>query len=85
MNKRELVDQIANKAGLTKKEAQAALDAFLEVTAQTLAKGEPVRLVGFGTFTVVKRAARTGRNPRTGKPLKIPARQVVKFRPSLKV
>jgi DNA-binding protein HU-beta len=80
MNKAELVDAIAGKAGLTKADAKRALDAFTEVVAKSLKKGDKIALVGFGTFSVSQRSARTGRNPRTGEPIKIKAKKVAKFK-----
>jgi len=73
MNKSELIDAIANKADLSKADAGRALDSFVEVLGKALKKNDKVSLVGFGTFSVRKRAARTGRNPKTGAPLKIAA------------
>ncbi len=80
MNKAELIDAIASESKLTKADAQRALDAFMNVTSQTLKKGDKITLVGFGTFSVSQRAERTGRNPQTGKELKIAAKKVVKFK-----
>ncbi|MDR3188227.1 MAG: HU family DNA-binding protein [Prevotellaceae bacterium] len=80
MNKAQLVDAIAGKAGLTKADAKRALDAFTEVVAKSLKKGDKIALVGFGTFSVSQRSARTGRNPRTGEPIKIKAKKVAKFK-----
>ncbi len=80
MNKAELVDAIASEAKITKADAQRALDGFVESTTKALKKGDRVALVGFGSFSVAKRAARTGRNPQTGKPIKIAAKKVVKFK-----
>jgi DNA-binding protein HU-beta len=80
MNKAQLVDAIAAKAQLTKVDAKKALDAFVGVTAATLKKGDRLALIGFGAFSVAKRSARTGRNPRTGATLKIPAKKVVRFK-----
>jgi DNA-binding protein HU-beta len=80
MNKTELVEAIAKKSGLTKVDAKRALDAFIGVTSATLKKGDRIALVGFGSFSITKRAARKGRNPRTGADIKIPARKVVKFK-----
>jgi len=80
MNKGELVDAIASEAKITKADAQRGLEAFLAVTAKTLKKGDKVTLVGFGTFSVAKRAARVGRNPQTGKEIKIAAKKVAKFK-----
>lgn len=81
MNKAELIGSIAEKAGFTKVQAKIALDAFVCATSEALAKGEKVSLVGFGTFAVVKRAARKGRNPQTKKEMDIPAKNVIKFKP----
>jgi DNA-binding protein HU-beta len=78
MNKEELIAEVA-KITCTKAEAGKALDALLEGVKKALKKGEKVTLVGFGTFSVTKRSARTGRNPRTGKPIKIAAKKVPKF------
>ena len=80
MNKAELVSAIADKTSLSKKDAEAAIKAFTEVVAEELKKGEKVQLVGFGTFEVSKRAARVGRNPQTGKEMKIPASKAPKFK-----
>lgn len=79
MNKAELVEKVADVVS-TKKEAAAAVDAVIDAITETLESGEDVRLVGFGTFTVRKRAARKGRNPRTGASLSIPAKKVPIFR-----
>lgn len=73
MSKKELVDAIAEKAELSKKDATKALDAFVEVITETLKSGDSVRLIGFGTFGTAKRKARTGMNPRTGEKIKIKA------------
>jgi DNA-binding protein HU-beta len=81
MNKLELVDHIAGAADLTKVKAQEALDAVLEGIEKTLKKGEEVRLVGFGTFSVRERAAGKGRNPATGKEIKIAASRNARFKP----
>jgi len=80
MNKQDLIDSMAKAAGVTKVQAQAALDAFMGSTQSALKKGDKVILVGFGTFSVTKRAARKGRNPQTGKEISIPAKKVVKFK-----
>ncbi|MCM1324471.1 MAG: HU family DNA-binding protein [Acetobacter sp.] len=80
MNKNELIASIASEAGLTKADAGKALDAFVTTVTQTLKKDEEIRLVGFGTFAVSKRAATTGRNPRTGETIKIKARRQAKFK-----
>ena len=80
MNKAELVAKIAGDAGITKTQANAALDSFTTTVQKTLKSGDKVTLVGFGTFSVSKRAARTGRNPQTGAPLKIKAKKVARFK-----
>ena len=80
MNKSELISQIAGDAGITKAQAQTALNSFLDTSSGALKKGEKVILVGFGTFSVSRRAARTGRNPQTGKEIQIAAKNVVKFK-----
>ncbi len=80
MNKAELVAAMSDKAGLTKKDAENALKAFTDVVAEELKKGEKIQLVGFGTFEVSERAARTGRNPQTGEEMKIPASKAPKFK-----
>ena len=80
MNKAELIDAIAAEAKLTKADSKKALDAFIKATTQSLKKGGRVALVGFGSFAVAKRSARTGRNPQTGKPINIKAKNVVKFK-----
>ncbi len=79
MNKEQLIDRVAGKTGLSKKDANAALDAILEGITGALRKGEKVTLVGFGTFSVRRRKAREGRNPQTGEKIKIPARKVPAF------
>ena len=80
MNKTELVAAIAEKTELTKKNSEKALKAFIDVVTEELKKGEKVQLVGFGTFEVAKRNARTGKNPQTGKAIKIPACKAPKFK-----
>ena len=80
MKKVELVEAIANEAGLTKADANRALDAALDAIKGALAKGDSVPLVGFGTFKTAKRAAREGRNPRTGETVRIAARTAVTFK-----
>lgn len=80
MNKAELIDAIAAEAGLSKADSKRALDAFLETTGKALKKGDSVVLIGFGTFKTATRAARNGRNPQTGKVIKIKAKKVVKFK-----
>ena len=79
MNKAELVDAIASETKLTKVDSKKALDAFIKVCGEALGKGDRVALIGFGSFSVAERGARTGRNPQTGKEMKIPAKKVVKF------
>jgi DNA-binding protein HU-beta len=81
VNKSELVDHIASSADISKAAATRALDAAMAAVRSTLKKGGTVSLVGFGSFAVTKRAARTGRNPRTGAALKIKAAKIPKFRP----
>ncbi len=80
MNKAQLIDAIAEKAGLTKADSKKALEAFVETVGETLNAGDKVALVGFGTFSVSERGERTGRNPQTGKTITIPAKKVVKFK-----
>ncbi len=80
MNKAQLIDAMAAKAGLTKADSKKALDAFIDVTSEALKAGDRVALVGFGSFSVATRSARTGRNPQTGKEIKIAAKSVVKFK-----
>ena len=80
MNKTELVAAVAAQAGLSKKDAEAAVKAFTEVVAAEMAKGEKVQLVGFGTFEVSAREARMGRNPKSGEPMEIAASKMPKFK-----
>lgn len=80
MNKTELVAAIADQAEISKKDAEKALKAFTDVVAEELKKGEKIQLVGFGTFEVSERAARTGRNPQTGAEMTIPASKAPKFK-----
>jgi len=80
MNKSELIDAIAADAGISKVAAKKALESVTENVAKTLKKGDRVSLVGFGSFSVSKRAARDGRNPQTGDTIKIAAKNVVKFK-----
>lgn len=82
MNKAELVDAIASKTGMSKVDSKSALEAIVATIQKSLSKGERVALAGFGSFTVTKRAARMGRNPQTGKEIKIAAKKVVKFKTS---
>jgi DNA-binding protein HU-beta len=80
MNKAQLIDAMAENAGLTKADAKKALDGFINATSDALSKGDRVALVGFGSFSISERKARTGRNPQTGKEISIPAKNVVKFK-----
>lgn len=80
MNKDDLITEIATTAGITKKEAEATLNAMMESITKALNKGESTTLVGFGTFSVSRRAAREGLNPQTKEKIKIPAKNVVKFK-----
>ena len=80
MNKAELIDAVAENADISKAAATRAVDTVLESITTTLKNGEQVALIGFGTFSVKERAARTGRNPRTGEPLEIPAAKVPSFK-----
>ena len=80
MTKAELIGVMAKEAGLTKAAAATALDAYIGAVSKELKKSGRLGLVGFGTFSVVKRKARAGRNPQTGKAIKIPAKKVVKFK-----
>jgi DNA-binding protein HU-beta len=81
MNKNELINEVSKKADITKAKASEAVDAFIACIEKSLKKGTDVRLVGFGTFTVVKRKATEGRNPRTGEVIKIAASKQPKFKP----
>ncbi|MTB41250.1 DNA-binding protein HU-beta [Providencia vermicola] len=81
VNKSQLIDQIASEANISKAAAGRVVDAFVASVTSSLSKGDDVALVGFGTFTVRERAARTGRNPQTGKEIKIAAAKVPAFRP----
>ena len=81
MNKSELINAMAEIAELTKVQAKNALEALIAATTDTLKKGGKLSLIGFGTFSVADRKARTGHNPATGKSIKIPAKKVVKFKP----
>lgn len=80
MNKADLVAAMAEKAGVSKKDAEASLKAFTDVVAEELKKGEKIQLVGFGTFEVSERSARTGRNPQTGAEMTIAASKAPKFK-----
>jgi len=79
--KNEIIDAIAERTGLSKREAGSAYESFLEAIAQALRRGERVNVAGLGNFTVADRAARQGRNPKTGEPIQIPASRNVKFKP----
>ena len=81
MNKAELIESVAKAAKMTKVDAESAINEMLETIKRSVKKGEDVTLIGFGTFTRSKRKARMGRNPQTGKEIKIPAMTVPKFRP----
>jgi len=80
MNKAQLIDAMAEDAGLTKADAKKALDGFINATSTALSPGDRVALVGFGSFSIANRSARTGRNPKTGAEMQIPAKNVVKFK-----
>ena len=80
MTKAELVAKIASEDGITKSQAEKALDGFVSAVSGALATGDKITLVGFGTFSVGERSQREGRNPRTGEKIKIPASKVVKFK-----
>jgi len=80
MNKTELVEAIAKETGLSKKDSEKAVKAFVDVVSKQLKKKDKVQLVGFGTFETSKRAARTGKNPQTGETMKIPASKAPKFK-----
>ena len=80
MNKGDLINKIADSAKITKTQAGNALDATIKAISSSLKKGDKVTLIGFGTFSVSKRSARTGRNPQTGKEIKIAAKKVAKFK-----
>ena len=80
MNKNELIDAMAKESGLSKKDAASALNAFTDIVGKELKKKGKVQLIGFGTFEVGKRAARTGKNPQTGEAIKIPASAAPKFK-----
>lgn len=81
MNKSELINAMAEKANLTKVQAKAALEAFVDSTENALKKGDKLSLIGFGTFSIADRKARVGHNPANGKKINIPAKKVVKFKP----
>jgi len=81
MTKQDLIDKIAQKAKVSKVAARIALGTFIDTVTSSLKKGDKIALVGFGTFSVTKRKARTARNPRTGETIKVPAKRVPKFKP----
>ena len=81
MNRAELIEALANETNTTKSACEAWLNAFVGTVEKNIKKNDGVKLIGFGTFTVSKRKARTGRNPQTGETIKIPARTVPVFRP----
>ena len=82
MNKNDLISSVAESSGLTKADAGRAVDGVFDSIASALASGDDVRIVGFGSFSVANRAASTGRNPRTGEEIQIPASRTVGFRPA---
>lgn len=81
MNKAELIEKVATKTKLTKVQSEGVIDAALEIISKTVAKGDEVKLVGFGTFSMTSRRSRAGRKPKTGTKLVIPAAKVPKFKP----
>jgi len=81
MNKKELVERISKEAALTQKDSEKFLNSFMKITSEKLAEGEEIRLVGFGTFKVVEKKERKGVNPKTLKPINIPAHKAPKFVP----
>ena len=85
MNKKELVEAMAGSADISKSAAEKALNSMLMSITEALSQGDKVTLVGFGTFSTVKRAARQAKNPQTGKPMEIPAKTVAKFKPGSKL
>ena len=85
MNKKELVDAMADAAGISKADAKKALNGMLMAVSKALARGDKVTLVGFGTFSTVKRPERTAKNPRTGEKITIPAKTIAKFKPGSKL
>lgn len=82
MTKKDIITKISEKTELTKKDSEAALNAFIETITNSLATGDKIQMAGFGIFEVTERAARTGRNPHDGSTIKIPARKLPKFKPS---
>ena len=85
MTKADFISKVSEKTGFSKKDAEKAVNAFMDVVKDALKDGEKVSLVGFGTFEVVQRAERKGRNPQTGKVINIPSKKTVKFVPSKKL
>jgi DNA-binding protein HU-beta len=85
MNKVELIAKVAEKSGLTKKDAELAINSFIETVSEALAQGDKVQLIGFGTFETRKRSARSGRNPQTGEIINIPESVVPAFKPGNKL
>jgi len=83
MNKTDFIGAVAGKAGLSKVDAKKAVDAFIETVEDAVKGGDKVALLGFGVFSVIEKAARKGVNPKTKKPINIPARKVVKFKPGM--
>ena len=81
MNKQDLISQVADRAGLSRNDASRAIETMLEIVTGALKRGDEVRLVGFGSFSVTRRKASTGRNPRTGEPMQIKSSAQPKFRP----
>ncbi len=82
MNKNELINEVARRTGLSRREAEVGVQTMLDLVAKELTSGGKVTLTGFGTFDVGKRRERAGVNPRTGKPIKIPATKMPRFKPS---
>lgn len=82
MTRKELIKKISEESGLTKKDSDLAISAFTSILKKTLKRGDKLQLIGFGTFEVTERAARTGRNPHDGSIIEIPARKFPKFKPS---
>nr|WP_269077846.1 HU family DNA-binding protein [Endozoicomonas montiporae] len=85
MNKKELVEQVADHSGLSKNKAELVVNAFIQRTQESLATGDALQLIGFGTFSVTDRAARKGRNPQTGQEIHIPACKMPQFKPGNKL
>ncbi|MCS7012772.1 MAG: HU family DNA-binding protein [Chloroherpetonaceae bacterium] len=81
MSKADIVEKIAKDAGISKAASEKAVNAFIEAVTNSLKKGQPVTLIGFGTFSVAKRAARIARNPKTGEQIKVKAKKIARFRP----